>query len=105
VLRRLVASGRPVRGLARDDAEAAALDAAGATPCLARFEEPDGLRRALGGVGAAFLSLPLGLPTATVRDWGRRAVAAARDAGVGVVVFNTGTRIPAEPTDVDAFEE
>jgi uncharacterized protein YbjT (DUF2867 family) len=107
VLRRLVAEGRrPVIGLARNGAEAEAIRAAGAEPRVADFEDEDSLRRALAGVGPVFLSLPLGLPTATVRDWGRRVIVVARGAGVaGPVVFNTGTRIPPEPTGVDAFEE
>ena len=105
VLRALLQRGHPATGLARDEAEADALRAAGAEAALADFDDADSLRRASDGVGRVFLSVPLGLPTATVREYGRRAIDAAREGGVGLVVFNTSTRIPEAPTAVDAFEE
>lgn len=69
------------------------------------LNDASSLRLASNGVGKVFLTLPLGLDATTVKRFGENAVDAAKDAGVEKIVFNTGTRIPPEETNVNAFEE
>jgi len=105
VVRRLLERGHQPVGLARTPAEADHLKQMGADAALGTFEAPESLQRASHGVNKVFLVIPLGLPAKTVRQYGEAAIAAARQAGVERLVFNTSTRIPDEVSNVDAFEE
>lgn len=105
VVRRLVKAGHTVLGLARSDTAAGTIAAMGAEPRLVRALDADELHRAMAGAGRMVLSLPLGMPTSALRAFGQDAIHAAARAGIGLIVFNTGTRIPDAPTDIDAFEE
>lgn len=105
VTRHLLQRGRAVLALARNEQEAAQLRQQGAEVVIGDFENNESLKRASEGAQRAFLVIPQGLDTKTVRLYGRRAVEAAKETGVELLVFNTSTRIPQEVTDVDAFEE
>jgi NAD(P)H dehydrogenase (quinone) len=104
IARALLDEGFAVRGCVRDPAKAGALAAAGAEVVAADLESRRALQQASGGMDAVVLTLPLESSRETVLRWAENAVAAARDAGVGLVILNSGTRIPAEITDVPAFE-
>lgn len=104
VVRHLLSSGHAVRGLVRDERGAQALREAGAEPAFGDLSDPAGLRRASEGVEAVFLVLPLEYDREKVVGWGRAAIDAAGEAGVGRVVFNTSTRVPPQETGVAGFE-
>lgn len=94
--RRLLAAGRPVRALVRDPQSAAARDlsVAGAELAVGDFDSPDTVAAALTGVGAAFLVPPAtfgpnGWDTELEVERGQQFLSAARDAGVGFVVFTS----------------
>jgi NAD(P)H dehydrogenase (quinone) len=73
---------------------------------VARFEldNREALRLAPWGVDAVVLTLPLEWKREIVLSWARNVAEVSRDAGVRVLVFNCGVRIPDEPSDVPVFE-
>jgi uncharacterized protein YbjT (DUF2867 family) len=105
VVRALLNAGQPALGLVRDEGEARQVRDAGAEAVIGDFEDLESLKRASEQAGRVFLVLPLGLGSETTRRYGRNAIDAVRSAGVELVVFNTSTRIPEEPTGMDAYED
>lgn len=105
VVRKLVERGRPVLGLARDEAEAKQVREVGAEAVIGNFEDTESLQRANGRVSRVFLVLPLGLGPEKTRLYGRNAIHVAEGAGVELLVFNTSARIPEDPTGLDAYED
>lgn len=83
VLDGLRARGIPVRAMLRSQARAAELAAQGIDTVLGDFEEPDTLRRALGGVDKAFLVCT---PDERLVRCETNFIAAACDAGVRHIV-------------------
>jgi uncharacterized protein YbjT (DUF2867 family) len=104
IARRLREEGFAVRGSVRDPVKSNALARAGIEILAADLESRAALRAAAQGIDAVILSLPLDWHPETVLRWTKNALGAAGDAGVGLLVFNSSTRVPAEPTDVPAFE-
>lgn len=105
VVRALLDAGQPALGLVRDEGEARQVREAGAEAVIGDFEDLGSLKRASERAGRVFLVVPLGLGSETTRRYGRNAIDAARSGGVELVVFNTSTRIPEEPTGMDAYED
>lgn len=105
VVRKLVEREQPVLGLARNEDEAEQVRGTGAEAVLGDFEDTESLERATGRVSKVFLVLPLGLGPEKTRLYGSNAVDAAKSAGVELLVLNTSTRIPQEPTGLDAYED
>lgn len=68
VARRIVESGRPARVVARSADGLAALARAGAEPVVGSVDDPELVRRALEGAGAAFVLLPP-YPGPGIRAW------------------------------------
>lgn len=104
IVRAMVSAFSSVRGIARDEAEAEAVRAMGATPALANLDDPSSLRRASEGASSVVLVLPLEYEVERAVKHGRDAIDAAVDAGVRHLVFDTSMRWPSEPTAVPAFE-
>jgi NAD(P)H dehydrogenase (quinone) len=100
IARRLREEGFEVRGGVRDLARAAL----GIESVAADLDSPDALRSASEGMDAVVLTPPLGWDREVALRWARNATAAARAGRVGLLVLTSGTRLPAEPTDVPAFE-
>ena len=105
VLRALAASGYTPIAVVRDEEAGGRLTRQGVRVVYADLNDLRSLEHASQGADKVFLTLPLGLDTATVRRYGEHAVDAAQASGVKKIVFNTGTRIPDETTEVNAFEE
>lgn len=89
----LLAAGRPVRVLTRDAERARRLASSGAEVAVADLADPESLREAHRGVERVILHLPLQYDFALHERFGRNAIAAARAAGVSMVVFNTSAHI------------
>ena len=100
VIQRLLPLGREVRGLVRDGRGADTLRTLGAEPVFGDLSDPASLKAASESAAAVFLVLPLEFDPKKVVGWGLNAIDAAREAGVGRLVFNTSTRVPPEATDV-----
>lgn len=105
VVQQLVEQGHPVIGLARDEGEAKQVREAGAEAVIGDFDDSASLERASQRASRVFLVLPLGLGPEKTRLYGRNAVDAANSADVELLVLNTSTRIPQEPTGLDAYED
>jgi len=105
IARQLVAEGFEVRGAVRDPAKAASLRTAPIDIVAADLESLSALRSASTGMDAVVLTLPMSWHPETVLRWARNAALAARDSGVAMMILNSGTRIPDQPTDVPAFEQ
>ena len=83
--RNLAKSGRDVRIMTRSPDKAAALPK-GVEGVVGDLDRPETLETAFGGASALFLATPLG---ATEAACGLAAVAAAREAGIGRIVYMT----------------
>ena len=68
------------------------------------FEDALSLRRASTGVDCVYLVMPLVYDRERVVRWGRNAIDAAVEAGVGVIVFNTSSVVSAKTTGVTAID-
>lgn len=104
IARRLCKEGFLVRGSVRNPQKAGALTAEGIEVVPADLESSAALNAANRGVDAVVLTLPLDWNRDTLLRWTENALEAARDARVRLLVFNSGTRVPAEPSDVPSFE-
>lgn len=104
VVERLLAAGHAVRALTRSERAIRSLESAGAEVVTADLGDPASLITASTGVHAVVLIVPIEFDAARAVAYGRNAIDAARAAGVQLIVFNTGTRIPAMPTNVAGFE-
>lgn len=102
--RQLLATGHAVRVLVRDETKALPWRAAGADVAFGDFDDPASLERASAGVDAVFLHLPLVYDRPLAASYLRHAIAAARAAGVGRLVYQGNSRYPAVPTDAVGFE-
>jgi NAD(P)H dehydrogenase (quinone) len=101
---RLRQEGFAVRGVVRDPSRSIALQRAGIEVAVADLDDGEALRRANAGVDAVLLTLPLEWNVETAVRWAKHALAAAHSAHVRFIVLNSGVRLPAEPSDVPAFE-
>lgn len=101
---RLREQGFAVRGVVRDPSKSGALQRAGIEVAVAELDDVEALRRANAEVDAVALTLPLEWDVVTAVRWAKNAVAAAESAKVRFIVLNSGTRLPAEVTNVPAFE-
>lgn len=104
VVEQLLGAGHAVRALIRSERAAERLRRAGAEVITADLGDPASLVTASTGVDAVVLIVPIEFDAARAVAYGRNAIDAARTAGVRLLVFNTGTRIPASPTNVAGFE-
>ena len=104
VVRRLLGDGYAVRAITRDPAASPWRGQAGVETVAADLDEPASLERASAGVDAVVFHLPLVYDRALAARYARRAVDAARNAGVGRLVYQGNLAVPEEPTDVAAFE-
>jgi uncharacterized protein YbjT (DUF2867 family) len=104
IARRLCEEGFEVRAGVRNPAKSASLTAAGIEVVAADLESVSALRQVSQGTDAMVLTLPLEQNRETVLRWAENAAQAARDGGVGLVVLNSSTRIPPEPSEVASFE-
>ncbi|WP_109506888.1 SDR family oxidoreductase [Nocardioides speluncae] len=97
----LTEAGHAVRGVSRSGA---ASPVPGVENVAADLGDRDQVRRALEGVSHVSLTIPLCYDPDLVRRYAENVTAAAAEQGVGRVVLNSNTRIPAEPTEAAAFE-
>jgi NAD(P)H dehydrogenase (quinone) len=104
IARRLQELGFAVRGAVRDPVKSQGLRQAGIEVVAIDLDDEASLRRASDGMHAVVLTPPLDWNRSRVLRHSENAVRAARQAGVPRLVLNTATRIPAEITDVPAFE-
>lgn len=104
VVERLLGAGYLVRALTRSARTVSSLQSSGAEVVTADLGDPASLVAASMGVDAVVLIVPIEFDAARAVAYGRNAIDAARAAGVRLIVFNTGTRIPDQPTDVAGFE-
>ncbi len=104
VARRLLDAGWAVRVLARSEAKAAPWRRRGAEVAVGDLADRASLERASAGVDAVFLHLPLVYDRSVAAGYVRNAVAAARAAGVGRLVFQGNNVYPAAPTEAAGFE-
>jgi NAD(P)H dehydrogenase (quinone) len=100
VARRLAALGRPVYGLSRSGDEVGP----GIHPVRADLAARDEVFRAFHGITHAAVTMPLVYDLETVITYAVNVAEAARAAGVRKLVFNTNTRLPAQPTPYAAYE-
>ncbi len=101
VARRLAADGRRVRGLGRREPSRMT---DGVHSHSADLADAAAVKEAFRGVTHAWVQLPLVYDPDRTEAMSRAVAAAAAAAGVCRLVFSTGTRLPADPTAVDAFE-
>jgi uncharacterized protein YbjT (DUF2867 family) len=104
IARRLREEGFEVRGGVRDPAKAAHLAALGIEIFAADLDSRDALECAGQGMDAVVLTPPLGWDRDRALRRAGNAAAAARASGVGLLVLNGSTRLPADATEVPAFE-
>ena len=104
VVRRLLGDGYAVRAIARDPGTSPWRSRAGVGTVAADLDDLASLERANAGMDAVVFHLPLVYDRALAVRYARRAVEAARNAGVGRLVYQGNIAIPKEPTDVAAFE-
>ena len=104
IARRLQSEGFAVRGSVRNLEKALALATEGIEIVPADLESRAALSTATSGVDAVVLTLPLEWNREVLLRWTDNALAAAREARVRLMIFNSSTRIPAEPTDAVGFE-
>lgn len=97
----LVADGRRVRGLGRREPSQMT---AGVQPHPADLADTAAVKEAFRGVTHAWVQLPLVYDPDRTEAMSLAVAEAAAAAGVRRLVFSTGTRLPTEPTAVDAFE-
>lgn len=102
VARRLVDAGEPVRLLVRDREKVRHLESRGAEVAVGDLGDLDSLREAHRGVDRVFLHLPLQYDFALHKAYGDNAIAAAREAGVKLLVINTTAHV-FEGTDVEVY--
>jgi uncharacterized protein YbjT (DUF2867 family) len=101
VARRLAADGRRVRGLGRRERSQMP---AGVQPHPVDLADAAAVKEAFRGVTHAWVQLPLAYDPDRTAAMSRAVAEAAAAVGVRRLVFSTGTRLPADPTAVDAFE-
>lgn len=93
VAEQLLAAGRSVRVLTRDPDRARALADRGAEVAVGNLDDPASLEAAHRGVDRVVLHLPLQYDFALHEMYGHNAIAAARAAGVSMLVFNTTAHV------------
>lgn len=76
----------------------------GVKPAIGDLADAAAVRAAFEGVTHASVLLPMVYEAPVVESYVRNIAAAAAEAGVRRLVFNTGNRIPSGPTSVKAFE-
>jgi len=104
VVHRLMKEGYQVRAFVRDRHKAKSLFPENVEIVSGSLEDKSSLQKANAEIDRVFLVLPLEYRFDVAVNQGINAIAAARDAGVKLIVFNTSTNIPSEITDVPAFE-
>ena len=102
VARQLVEAGEQVRLLVRDPEKVRDLEARGAEVAVGDLGDLDSLRAAHRGVDRVFLHLPLQYDFDLHRRYGANAIAAAREAGVELLVVNTTAHV-FDDTDVEVY--
>ncbi|ABW14731.1 NmrA family protein [Parafrankia sp. EAN1pec] len=103
VARALLAEGLDVRGFARGSG--APVPGAPELPTvLGDLAELDDVRKAFVGVTHASVVLPLVYDVDLVQTYARNVAAAAREAGVTRLVYNTNTPLPGQVTPYAAYE-
>lgn len=100
VARELARRGMRVRGFGRRRKTALA----GGEWVGGDLADAGAVAEAFTGVTHASVTLPLTADVATSAIWVRNVVAAAAEARLERLVFNTSNRVPAEPTAVEIFE-
>ena len=103
VARQLVDAGEQVRLLVRDPDKVRDLEARGAEVAVGDLGDLDSLRAAHRGVDRVFLHLPLQYDFDLHRAYGANAIAAAREAGVELLVVNTTAHVY-QNTDVEVYQ-
>ncbi|WP_431898664.1 SDR family oxidoreductase [Nonomuraea sp. bgisy101] len=98
--RRLVGLGHAVSGFTRTGMGLPE----GVKPAIGDLADASAVRAAFDGVTHASVLLPMVYEAPVVESYVRNIVAAATEAGVRRLVFNTGNRVPSGPTPVSAFE-
>lgn len=104
IARRLSEEGFHVRGAARDLETSGALRALGVEVVSAPLESRAALLAATQGVDAVVLTLPLDWNPDTILRWTTNVLDAAHECDVGLLIFNSSTRIPVEQSAVPSFE-
>jgi NAD(P)H dehydrogenase (quinone) len=102
VARRLVDDGERVRLLVRDADKVRDFELRGAEVAVGDLGDLDSLREAHLDVDRVFLHLPLQYDFALHKTYGANAIAAAREAGVELLVINTTAHVHAG-TDVEVY--
>lgn len=104
VVRALLASGQPVRAIARTESHLQSLAALGAEVVAVDLANADALQRALQDVSGAFVHLPF-VPIVDIVEAQARAIAEALvGARVPLTVFTASGPIPTSPTGVISFD-
>jgi NAD(P)H dehydrogenase (quinone) len=101
IARALARHGAPVRGFARREPSESIPGVDVVTGDLA---DAAAVERAFDGITHAAVTLPLVYDEAVVTGYARNIAAAARAAGVRMLVFNTNTTVPTGVTPYPAFE-
>lgn len=96
VARRLSASGHQTRALVRDPAKLGPLP--GVQAVAGDIGDRASVEAATAGVDRVIFNLPLVFDRETGLGFARNVLEAARGAGVGLVVFNTGSIVPPQAT-------
>ena len=104
VVQQLLKDGYPVRVFVRDRDKAQSLFSERVEIATGTLEDQDSLKQANEGIDRVFLVLPLEYRFDVAIAQGYKAIDAAREAGVKLLVFNTSTFIPNQITDASAFE-
>ncbi len=104
VLDALVARGHRVIPIVRNEERRAAFAGRGLDARVASLEDLPRLREAAAGAELVALTLPQIYDRERALQGARRVVAALEAARPRLVVYNSGSRLPPDPTDVDGFE-
>ncbi len=101
--RKLLEAGHRVRCVVRHPKQAASLRALGAEVFSGDLNDRDSLEKASVGIEAVFLMIPVSAQ-GNPFDMATNALSAAKQAGVNLVVFNTGGHPPTTPTGIAMFD-
>jgi uncharacterized protein YbjT (DUF2867 family) len=101
--RKLLNAGHRVRCVVRHPEQAAELQTLGAEVVIGDLNDAASLERASVGAEAIFLMIPVSAQ-GNPFEMATNALNAAKGAGAGLVVFNTGGHPPAAPTGIPMFD-
>lgn len=98
VARHLAGTGHSIHALLREPEKLGALAESGVRAVGGDIGDRESIEAATRGMDRVVFHLPLAFDRETGLRWARNVLESAKAAGVELVIFNTGSIVPAEPT-------